>query len=633
MYRYLAIVWDPRCPDAAGHARTAVAAATSSPSRWASAHIAPGVVVLHTLARRGTAGAIPLARSRGAVLGNLFSNGRGDRAARACLALTDDEADRIVRTRGQHLVEAYWGSYVAIILDSPGGTCYVLRDPIGHLPCFHFQRGAFHLLFSNLADCVDLLPEPLSVNERYLARWLVFSAISSGECGLKEIEEVPGGERLALKGAHCSRTKAWNPIEIASKPCSGSIDDAAKELRATVQNTVDAWAGCYRNITLNLSGGLDSSIVAGCLAQVSGKLDLTFVNQVVDLADRETLHLPGVDPQIAAKIRAISGHGDERHFARLVADRWGIPLTEMPRDLAMDLRDLWQAPLMTSPALLFTMMDIETAKVEFLKAVGTEAFFSGQGGDCVLFASFQPYAAMDHAYVHGVTRLLWRHVADSSRLSGDSVWSVLRKTVMHGLLRRRYKLPLSILDVPTLLRPELAACIEDSDFDGPMGALVSSARLPPGKRQHVASATGSAFSLYVFESGRHADHVDPLNSQPVWELMLRIPTYTLLANGISRGLARRAFADLLPDEIRRRRMKGTGTPYYQHIVRRNLGLLRERLLDGRLVRDGYLDRTRVLEYFSREDPFMSVSAAQILSYLAAEIWLQHLTERRRRIAA
>jgi hypothetical protein len=84
----------------------------------------------------------------------------------------------------------------------------------------------------------------------------------------------------------------------------------------------------------------------------------------------------------------------------------------------------------------------------------------------------------------------------------------------------------------------------------------------------------------AFRSKESADHIDPCNCQPDCEFALATPTYVLLHNGVSRGLARMAFRDQLPEEIRRRQTKGTGTPFYQHVMRQNLPLLREHLLAG-----------------------------------------------------
>jgi asparagine synthase (glutamine-hydrolysing) len=458
------------------------------------------------------------------------------------------------------------------------------------------------------------------INRAYLTRWLVSSGLQSRQCGLEGIDEIPGGERLTESRGRIERASLWNPARIAGNPREDPPEAAARALRATVQQTVDAWASCYQVITHRLSGGLDSSIVAGCLAQARSRPSINYLNFSVDVRlDQERLHLPGVDTRTAAKIRAVAAHGDERHLARLVAARWQTPLLEKQRDIAMDLSRLWQAPLSLKPSMYFTSMEADDVKLALVKSLGTQAFFSGQGGDSVFLATVQPFPAIDYAHRHGLRPGLWPHLLATARLSKDSLWGVLGKAIQHGVLHRRYRSPRDILTVPNLLRTELTSTLRSEDFDSPLAASISA--LAPGKQNHITGVHWAAYYSFVFHSGSYADDVDPLNSQPVWELMLQLPTYTLLPEGVSRGLARRAFADLLPPEIRKRQLKGIGTPFYQQVVRRNRQLLREWLLDGRLVREGYLDRTKLDQYLAADEPFVTVPASRLLSYLAAEIWL------------
>ena len=250
----------------------------------------------------------------------------------------------------------------------------------------------------------------------------------------------------------------------------------------------------------------------------------------------------------------------------------------------------------------------------------------------MFLATMQPLAAIDYAYTQRSTRDLWRQIRDSSALSRDSVWSVLAKTVQHGLLRRPYTSPFRLRDRPTLLVPELTQGLRVESLLDNLSQLAEQARLPPGKRNH-AQGVAAAYYDFIFHAGDGADHADPLNTQPVWELALQIPTYTLLTGGISRGLARSAFSDLLPDEIRKRQVKGTGYYFYQQLVRRNRNYLRERLADGLLVRESYLDRSKLLACFALEDPSLVHTPSSLLTYLAAEIWLEQWSTANRNVTS
>lgn len=623
MHRYLAVIWDPHNAAGVQVSQSFRASLASRPAEWSLAYDGPGAMVVHAVLPAKVTQRYRLDGAAGVVLGRLF-NRIGSGGAPQTVSFDGDETRQIVNSAGQHLVDHYWGSYFTLIYDAAARAHHVFRDPIGNVPCYQLNHRSASIFFSHIEDCVRFFPVSLAVNRAFLTRWLVFSGLRSRQCSLQGVAEVPGGERVTVSRRRVDQTLLWNPAQIAACPREDGPAEAAKALRSTVQATIDAWASCYQVITHKLSGGLDSSIVAGCLAQAPSRPSINYLNFSVDVGlDRERLHLPGMEARTADKIRAIAAHGDERHLARLVAERWQTPLLERQRDVAMDLSRLWRAPPSINPSMYFSAMESDDIKLELVQSLGTQAFFSGQGGDSALLATIQPFPAIDYAHLHGVGPGLWSQLLATARLSKESLWGVLGKTLQHGLLHRRYRPPRNVLEVPSLLRTELTGALTDDDFASPLAAAMSN--LPPGKQNHITGVHWASYYDFVFFSGGYADDVDPLNSQPVWELMLQLPTYTLLADGVSRGLARRAFADVLPAEIRRRVAKGIGTPFYQQVVRHNRRRLQEWLLDGLLVREGYLDRGKLDRYLAADEPFVTVSAAQMLSYLAAEIWLQQWT--------
>ena len=622
MHRHLALVWESHNTEGVQVAQSFKAALGTRRGQWAVGYDGPGAMVVHAELPAKATQRYLLTGTAGVVLGRLFNRIGGGREPRD-VSFDAGDTKRIVSSAGQHLVDGYWGTYFALLFDAATRTHHVFRDPIGNLPCYRLSHRSTSIFFSHVEDLVRFFPVPLQINREFLIRWLVYGGLRSRHCSLAGIEEIPGAERVTLSRGRIDRTLLWNPAQIAASPRDEGIAEAAKSLRDTVQATIDAWASCYPVITHKLSGGLDSSIIAGCLAQAPSRPSINYLNFSVDVGlDRERLHLPNMKADIAERIRAIAAHGDERHLARLVAERWKMPLLERQRDVAMDLTRLWQAPPSLNPSMYFTAMELDDTQLELVKSLGTQTFFSGQAGDSVLLATSQPLPAIDYARMHGIGPGLWPHLMATARLSKESLWGVLGKALWHGSLQRPYRSPTNILALPNLLRTELTAPLTDADFMSPLPDCTS---LPAGKQNHIAGVQRAAYYDFVFFSGRHAEHVDPLNSQPVWELMLQIPTYTILADGVSRGLARRAFADVLPAEIRRRTAKGIGTPFYQQVVRNNRRRLQERLLDGLLVREGYLDRDRLEHYLAADEPFLTVSAAQILCYLSAEIWLQQWT--------
>jgi asparagine synthase (glutamine-hydrolysing) len=626
MERYVAAVCDPRAADGMrtldslnpSHART-----TSRTPEWKVAFDAPGMLVIHPASRNCKS--YPLHRQRGVIVGRVFDRQCSDYSQRREVTFDEARSVELMRSAGQQLVDRYWGSYFAVIHDAEASKHHVFRDPTGTMPCFHLKHAGADIFFSHWEDCARLLPVQPAVNRDFLAKWLLFCSISAEDTGIAGVSRVTASERFTLSQGSIRRSRMWDPVAIAAAPRLVQPEEAATALRSTAQTVIDAWASCYQKITHRLSGGLDSSIVAGCLAHSPSSAQVNYLNVWIDAGAGQRRPLsPGLSSAMAEKARALVGDGDERYFARLVADRWNVPLIERSRTPSLDLQRLRLPPPATQPSMYFTVVENEAAELEMIERFGTQAFFSGQAGDSVLLASSQPLPSMDFAYSHGLRRGLWRYIAWSTALSKESVWAVLGKTLRHGWLRRPYTYPLRILDFPTLVAPSIKATIRDQDLLGNFAQLAAMSTLPPGKRDHV-EGIASDFSRFVFDAGERAEHIDPLNSQPLWELMLSIPTYTLLDGGISRGLARRAFADVLPAQIRKRQVKGTGGSFYQQVVRNNRNHLREQLADGLLVQQGYLDRVRLLDCLASEEPSLSVAPATLLSYLAAEIWLQQMS--------
>jgi asparagine synthase (glutamine-hydrolysing) len=156
---------------------------------------------------------------------------------------------------------------------------------------------------------------------------------------------------------------------------------------------------------------------------------------------------------------------------------------------------------------------------------------------------------------------------------------------------------------------------------------------PSGKLWH-AHQISQPFDFYD-PLGREGDAelISPLFSQPVMELCLRIPTYVLTHDGWDRAVARRAFYDDLPPQIRNRRSKGGIEEHLRRTLEHNRGFLRELLLDGALVREGIVDRARLAEVLSGRATRIRAGSGELLEYAGIEAWLRRWGERVRRAAA
>lgn len=619
MYRYLALIWNPEDSESIRQVTCAEAKAHARPG-WEVALRATGLLVVH---RNAPPGATYLLNDfNGIVLGSIYHRTRHDNCQPQPVRFDAWETQRIIHSEGRHLVEHYWGSYVAILHRHDARAVSVLRDPTANLACFRAKWNRIDVFFSDAEDFTDWIPMPLSLDWRYMSARLIMGFQLSRECGLAEIEDIPGGELLTLSGKGETRSVLWHPSRFCVEGCIEDEEQAVQELRSTVLNVVDTLAFEHSDILVLLSGGLDSSIVTSCLAQRSRKATVTCLNFYIttDDAPDRLPDLPGLNKENMAKVRRIIGDADERQFASRVAQKCGFPLTEKKQTVRdIDIRRIQNALLTPRPSNYIFVLNQDDVESECAAACRATACFTGIGGDTVFCCTLRAIGAPDYAYLHPFGSLLLRHLAATATLSGESYLRVLGKVFKYGILRRRRPPPFDAMQQPHLLSDQVANAVDLASFHHPW--IDGATGLCPGKHDQVAGVANSVpFYSQIHRRERIAPAVSPLASQPVVETCLRIPTYVLLSNGVSRGLARQAFRDLLPSEVARRTTKGGALWFWQRLVRENIQFIREYLLDGTLVRTGLLDQHKLEQFLIPEQPFLTVQPYQIMDYLGCEAW-------------
>lgn len=626
MHKYFVLMWNRDDPESNSQVATIRSALLRSPP-WRVAYDGFGVLVVHQPSAQRSSSLHRLAESRGVVLGALYHRSRDDTTPHPVDDLDLCETARVVKSGGRHLVENYWGSYIAVVCDPISQERSVLRDPTATLACFCARWRGIYIMFSDIDDLICHIPLTLSVNWRHIAAHLLGGFKFSRECAVNEVEDIPGGEWLTFETGIVTRVQLWRPAQFCVEDPLEDEATAAHEMRSAVIGAVDVLASEHDDILLLLSGGLDSSIVAACFSQQSHNSNVTCLNFHIP-ADGSTssphITIPGLSTENLAKVRRLIGSADEREYARKGAARCGFPLIERERlPFELNFDRICNAPFAPRPSSYAFLLDLDDKEYECASDMRATACFTGQGGDTVFYATLRAIGALDYAFLHPLGSRLFQHIADTATLSRESFAHVFAKVIKHGFLRTPLPPPFESTKSPHLLRDDVGENVSSDYFHHPW--IEGAGRLSPGKREHVLGVTSSVPAYHnVYRRERIAPSVHPLASQPVVETCLRIPTYVLLAGGVSRGLARRAFRDLLSPEVVKRTVKGSGLAFYQNLLRRNMPSIRDHLLDGILVREGLLHRQRLEAYLTNEQMFLTVQANQIMDYIACEAWLsQH----------
>jgi asparagine synthase (glutamine-hydrolysing) len=598
MYPYVAFVSNIQSPRANTTTQSLISEFRQIHPQWILLDEGQGLSLFHAPpAGRSVAATVLPARS-GVVLGTLFPKSL-DVSPRGWHASIDEHcAEEIVRTRGRHLMETYWGGYVAFIASRDGTVHHVLRDCSGKVPCYVIAHSDITIITANIEDLSCLPLPPFSMNARYLAGFIYDGELAQRECALNEVKEVLAGECLELKDARARQFVLWDPRAICQENVVEDFGDAARQVRTVTQACLDFWASKYDRIVHQLSGGLDSSVILGCLMGSAHRPLITCV------------HLES------------SGAGEsESAFAQLAADAAGIELVVQPGYSQHSRYDerIFRLPRAPKPSVAHLGITIESDLRNVIPSqTRAEAIWDGQGGDHLFFQARSALGAVDYAFRHGITGDFSMHVRDAVRLSGSSCWGVLHKSIRLGLLRSDWQPEDEYDREATFLNPEiLPANIIDYIWQ-PWSEDRSN--VPPGKRWQISLLASLIHRHRPVPGLQYADQHHPLFSQPLFELCLRIPIYTLLRGGIDRALERAAFRDCVPESIIRRQNKGSIATTFMSKIRESLPFIRDLLLDGVLVQERIIERSSLVPYLAANRPMNPRVLWPFVSCIAAEVW-------------
>jgi len=564
----------------------------------------PGLWVAHVQSPGGARRAYTLERDAGVILGRLFpSSVVTDASAAAGLhdpavntGFDETESALFIESQGRFLTERYWGHYVAFFNDAESGRHLVLRDPTGGLPCYMTKTAGVDVFLSDMEDYAGLELEDFSPDWEHLTAFFLYSELNTRRTGVAGVTQLYAGECASIaRDGSATRSFYWNPANVAEERTIEDPDEARAILGSCIRHCVAAWASGYTSVLQELSGGLDSSIVAACVAEAAARTEILGFHFYTD-----------------------TSLGDERDYARTTARAVGIELTEAECRLSTDsLREQLDPLRVATPSVLGFIPPSEQLRRQLVQERGVGAILTGQGGDHLFQEAGSEIIATEFVHRHGLRSPLLQVIADTSRLTQTSVWSVLSTLLSYGVLRRRFD-PYAAYDhAPPILGAEARDAVTRQSYSHPW--VDQAARLSAGKQQHVFNIVDC--QTFYLRPCTYAELIHPLISQPILELSLQIPGYVLAHKGQSRGLVREAFTGRLPAKITERRSKGGTTGYFNRMLNGDAAFLREFLLDGALAKQGILDR-QALENELKESALLRGSNVRmLLDAVRAEAWL------------
>lgn len=413
------------------------------------------------------------------------------------------------------------GMWAFAIWDSAERTLFLSRDRMGEKPLFYLHDGRRFIFAS---EQKAILPFQAHVEASPHFHALVrnpYGYEGTSESLFRGLSRFPAGHHGLLKENKLTLQRYWAPaprdvpqrydaqVEMLRELL---LDSAAKRMRADVP------------IGTGLSGGIDSSAVAAAIA-VDGKRGNT-ERAAHDWQNAFAATFPGTVM-------------DESVYARAVANRLDIPLTEIPVDPAGHAQDLerW--------AWLFEEVH-EVNQIPHIllyramRQKGVVVSLDGHGGD-ELFCGYED----------SVLHALPSAFGDSQGL--QSVLDTYREIHPHNA-QFRGRSNLQILAYLTKQKAKAVLGKPDPDIGRLMGQADSL----------NAHLLGLSFGTVLPTLLRNYDHYSmingvevriPLLDHRIVEFAFSIPWQSKVRGGFTKAVLRDAVAPWLPQEVVRRRTK------------------------------------------------------------------------------
>ncbi|MDE7241723.1 asparagine synthase (glutamine-hydrolyzing) [Desulfovibrio sp.] len=549
---------------------------------------------------------------------------------------------------GEDCLERLEGMFAFAVWDGPRQRLFCARDRFGKKPFFYtMQNGVF--CFASELSALSLLGRPLAagpnpfgaeagaagepgflplsfhLDATALMRYLAYEYVPTPGTMYREVKSLePAHFLLVETGAETdpAPVRYWDlPMPAARPP--GDEAELCRELERLMARAVRRRLVSDVPLGVFLSGGIDSSIVAGLMARESSTPVMSFSIGFTEASYDESRY---------ARIAA-AAFGTE-HFERILSA--GECADELPGIVSrMDV----------------PMADASCAPTWLLSGVARERVTVALGGDGAdeLWAGYehyigyrlaQRYNALPGWLRRGVIEPIVRHLPESSGYINPRLAC---ETFLRGAAAPDW---LRVQTLLTALGPDMQREVLAPAWlaaHGGESALAPEALFAPTKRQYehwlprdAAAPLARAFHVYVRQfmlddilvkvdrcSMLHSLEVRaPFLDREVAEFAARLPVSLRLHGFKRKYLLKKAFSGLLPPEILHRNKRGFQIPVAEWLRGKLRPLMEELLGERALKAQGLFDPAAVRRLVEAHCSGRADLRKPLWTLMVLELWLR-----------
>jgi asparagine synthase (glutamine-hydrolysing) len=443
---------------------------------------------------------------------------------------------------GEDVFRRLRGMFGIALWDRRTQTLLLGRDRSGMKPLHYAERGGRLYFGSEIKSLIAAGAVDREIDLEALDHYLSFLYVPRDRSIFKGVRKLPPGHLLRWRDGRADIRPYWQIA--AAETFSGSLDDAAAQLRVVLADAVRSHMVSDVPLGAFLSGGVDSSLVVGLMAEASERPVQTF-------------SIGFDDPQY-----------DELEHARTVAQHFNTDHHEFvvrPDGLSIldRLIDHFDEPFADSSA-------IPTWYVSEIARRHVTVVLSGDGGD-ELFGGYDRY--LPHPRVAQFDRL---PIPGARHLAG-AIWPLMP----HGATGRNFLRHVSrdtnarYLESVAFFHQDEKAALYSPDVRRALGGRSAEAALGAHFGRFASLPPHSRMMKFDFETYLPEDvltKVDrmsmahsiesrvPLLDNEVIDFAATLPASFKIHGGRRKHVLKQAVRSLLPAGILDRKKQGFGIP-------------------------------------------------------------------------
>lgn len=503
------------------------------------------------------------------------------------------------------------GDFAFVVWDAPRRRLVAARDALGQRPLFYATTGGLTIVASEPQQILAHPSVEAAMNEGMIAEFLSGRPASVEETIWTEVRRLRPAHALIAAGGPLARKRYWDFNPDAAPARDRNHDEA---FRAIFRDAIACRTRDARSIGVFLSGGLDSSAIAGAAQRLARERQAAPVRAY-------SLTFPGLPV-------------DETPYIDAVARQWDLPSVRLPAvapartDLEAEIDRYRDLPAFPNGAVLNPLRRRAAAEVDVV--------LTGYGGDDWFTGS--PLHTAD-LLRNGHLFAAVAQIGHDMCLPGRGYSSAgLIRTAVAPLLSPRMRAwlrPVAGAPRPVFpwIRPEFASRVSLADRIAPP-APPRAGTLVQTEMHRVATSLAQVLGDELEDRAAAAAGLDqrhPFNDRRVAEFGFALPEAQRWSGGETKVLLRRALADALPPLVRQRNDKAEFTPTLVAAIE---GLGGRAFLSTLRVADaGWVDLPAIQRaydemtaLYSRGEASYIPLADAVWSVAAVELWFTRQTK-------